>query len=398
RRLRGRRARLRALLRPLGLPRDDAGALLLQDLNDAAGAAVDDRVQQHGRNGDDQTEHRSHQRLGNTGRHHGRVTRAEQRDRLEGLDHARHRAEQTEQRRDDGDHLDEQDAPLQPRHLLQDRLAELQLERLRIGVRVVLIHPEHAAERIVVPNRVALQLRLHLAAGDAEHDEPLDRDQDADDAEGDDHVADDLALLDVLQLVGRLDQQRQELTARDVHAEAKQVAVRRGADQRRRRVHEPTLGRLTLQLRDGAVLGHPQIAAVGDEIEGADADDVLVDFPPVRGDDALVLEPLDLAELRRLTRELVPEPLDLADRRQTAARAGLLDELRQKLVAVGKLDARERALEQRARVAGNLLQHAEQLAQRPQTLVELRLDVPDQQLVVLEGRLELLTARLFLGL
>src|SRR5690606_21264277 len=302
---------------------------------------------------------------------------------------------QTEQRRDDRDDLDEQDAPLQPRRLLEDRLAELQLERLRIRVRVLLIDLQHAAERVVVADRLALQLRLHLAAGDAERDQPLDCDQDTDDAERDDHVTDDLSLLDVLHQVRRLDQQRQQLPARDVDAETNEVAIRCGPDQRRGRAHEAALRRLTLQLGDGVAVGQPQIAAVGNHVEPADTNDVLVDLPAVRRDDPVIRDPLDLAELRRFPGELIPPLLDLPDRRQAAARAGLLDEIGQEPFPVRKLDGGQRPLEQRAGVAGHLLQDAEQLAQITQALLKLRLDVPNQQLVLLERCLELLAARLF---
>src|SRR5690606_32418858 len=61
---------------------------------------------------------------------------------------------------------------------------------------------------------------------------------------------------------------------------------------------------------------------------------------------------------------------------------------------VGKLDVRQRVREERARVAGNLLQHAEELAQRTETLVELSLHLDDQELVLLEASLELFAAPL----
>src|SRR5690606_32844945 len=74
------------------------------------------------------------------------------------------------------------------------------------------------------------------------------------------------------------------------------------------------------------------------------------------------------------------------------------DEIRQERVAIRELDGRQRAREQRAGVARHLRQHAEQLAERAEALVELLLHVADQQLVLLEGRLELLAARLLGGL
>ena len=49
------------------------------------------------------------------------IAGAEQRDRLERLNHADDRAEQTEQRRHDRDHLDEQDAALQPPRQAESR-------------------------------------------------------------------------------------------------------------------------------------------------------------------------------------------------------------------------------------------------------------------------------------
>src|SRR5690606_10437256 len=105
-----------------------------------------------------------------------------------------------------------------------------------------------------------------------------------------------------------------------------------------------------------------------------------------------------LAELGRFARELEPQPLDLVDRRQAAARSRLRRELRQELAPIGVLDVGQRALEQRPRVARNLLQHAEELPERAEALVELPLHVRDQELVLLELRFELLAAVLFGGL
>src|SRR5690606_6281836 len=205
----------------------------------------------------------------------------------------------------------------QLRFLSRGRLAKLELERLRVRARVVLIDPQGAAERVVLAGRIALQLRLDLAARDAERDQPLERDQDADDAERDDHVADDLALLDVLAERRRLDQQREQLAASDVDAGPNERPVRGSVDERGRRIDETALRRLALQLGDRSVLRHAQITAVGDEVERAHPHDVLVDLAAVRRDDTEIRQPLDLAELGRLARELEPEPLALVDRRQT---------------------------------------------------------------------------------
>src|SRR5690606_35683605 len=73
-------------------------------------------------------------------------------------------------------------------------------------------------------------------------------------------------------------------------------------------------------------------------------------------------------------------------------------ELGQELAAVGELDVGQRILEQRARIAGDLLQDAEELPERAEALVELPLHLGDQQLVLLESGLELLAAVLLGGL
>src|SRR5690606_39515334 len=72
-------------------------------------------------------------------------------------------------------------------------------------------------------------------------------------------------------------------------------------------------------------------------------------------------------------------------------------ELGQELAAVGELDVGQRILEQRARIAGDLLQDAEELPERAEALVELPLHLGDQQLVLLESGLELLAAVLLGG-
>src|SRR5690606_36556535 len=329
-----------------------------------------------------------HQRNRDTGRHDRRIAGAVQRDRLEGLDHADDGAEQTEQRRDDRDHLDEQDAALQRRLLAQDRLAELELERLRVRGLVLLVDHQHAAERVVLARGLAFQLGLHLASGDAEHDQPLEREQHAEDAERDDDVADRTALVDALAQVRRLDQEAEQLAAGHVDAEPHQRITGLRLEQRGRAVDEARLRGLALQLRHAVRLGVvSEVPAVRDEVERADTDDVLEDFLAVGRDDPEVVQPLHLAELGRLALELEPELLDLGDRRQRRRRAHLRRELAQEVDALRELDVRQRRLELAARVTGNLLNDAEQLAQAAEALLELLANVGDEQLVLLEARL-----------
>ena len=66
-------------------------------------------MQQRCRYSDTQTQHRRHQRDGNTTRHNLRITCAEERDGLERLNHPDHSAKQTHERSDHGNHLDNVD-------------------------------------------------------------------------------------------------------------------------------------------------------------------------------------------------------------------------------------------------------------------------------------------------
>src|SRR5690625_1343339 len=89
---------------------DDAGRLLFQYLDQRTGAALQKTVEDGQRNGHDQTLYRGDQRHGNTAGHHARVARAEQRDLLEGKDHANHCTQKTQQRRHHINDLDQRQA------------------------------------------------------------------------------------------------------------------------------------------------------------------------------------------------------------------------------------------------------------------------------------------------
>ncbi len=91
-------------LRVLG---NEPGALRLENIDDLAALATDDRVQQDHRDGNHEAHYRRHQSLRNTTGHHLRVACAVQRNDLEGLDHAGNRTKQPHERRDNRYDFDE---------------------------------------------------------------------------------------------------------------------------------------------------------------------------------------------------------------------------------------------------------------------------------------------------
>ena len=90
-----------------------------------------------------------------------------------------------------------------------------------------------------------------------------------------------------------------------------------------------------------------------------------------------------------------PQPFDFLNGCELAAGTHLRSQVGQKLGTLRVLNVGQGRLEQPPGVARNLLEHAEQLAQRTQTHVELFGHVRDQQLVFLECRLQLRAAGFF---
>ena len=76
---------------------DDAGGLLLDDVDHASAQVAQDRVEEHEGNRGDQTEHGRHQRFGDTTGHQLRIAGTEQGDGLKGSDHTGDRTQQPHQ-------------------------------------------------------------------------------------------------------------------------------------------------------------------------------------------------------------------------------------------------------------------------------------------------------------
>src|SRR5690606_6978447 len=123
--------------------------------------------------------------------------------------------------------------------------------------------------------------------------------------------------------------------------------------------------------------------------ERPDANDLQLRLRAVRGDDRRE-HSCHEARLGHLALHLEPEPLELVDRRQLAARC----ERGRKLLALRILSADHRVLHDRRYVVRRLADDAEKLAERARLRVELLLKLRELPLVLVEGRAELLAARL----
>ena len=116
-------------------------------------------VKKQDRNRGHKAELRRDERLGDAARQKAGLGRAVLAHHREGLDHAAHGPEQTEKRRNAGEHRKRRDAALEPGTLGDDRRIELRLEEF---VRALLRGREHAAERIVLARILhVLELSAH---------------------------------------------------------------------------------------------------------------------------------------------------------------------------------------------------------------------------------------------
>ena len=97
--------------------RNNTCRLLVQHMNDALRTTVNDGVEQNSRDRDQQTQYGSHQRRRDTAGHRLGITSTKNGDCLEGNDHTGHRTEQTHQRRDRRDDLQQGQGVLDGRSL-----------------------------------------------------------------------------------------------------------------------------------------------------------------------------------------------------------------------------------------------------------------------------------------
>src|SRR5210317_470837 len=171
--------------------RNQASTLRLQDVHDLATLAAYNRMQQYHRDGHNKTEYRGHECLRDTAGHHLRIACTVQGNNLEGLDHTRNRSKQTHQRSDCRYHLDEQKSLREIRHLLERRFTELQFDRFGVSPTVTFVGSQYATKRIISACGFALELCLDLAVGRGQCQPAHDRDQQANDTEGNDAVTDD---------------------------------------------------------------------------------------------------------------------------------------------------------------------------------------------------------------
>ena len=105
-------------------------------------------------------------------------------------------------------------------------------------------------------------------------------------------------------------------------------------------------------------------------------------------------EPRHATGLGHLLLQQEPQLLHLVDGRELRRLAHLGRELAQPIAPVRHLCADQRVLELGARVAGHLLQDAEQFPQTAETLVVLLLHLADADLVLLERRFQAFAAAL----
>ena len=174
-------------------------------------------MQQHQRNRHDQAQHGSHQGLRDAVGHQLRIARAEQRQRLKGLNHAGHGTQQAQQRADGREDFQRRQAALDCRCFLEHGFIHAQLQGFHIDIRVLVVDRQNPAQRVVlVGSGRVLLLAAHLRAQSRECDETEDGDQQADQCQTDDDVTHGAALVDTLARAGRLHEYLQQLAARGV--------------------------------------------------------------------------------------------------------------------------------------------------------------------------------------
>ena len=262
-----------------------------------------------------------------------------------------------------------QRVPIEARRLAHDDLVELALEILGGDAAVRLVDLQHAAHGVVALRLRRTQLTLNLEVRENQTDETDEADQQRQGAQAEDDVADDATVLESLTPVRRLDEDAENRAARRVDGESNEARLRRLEVLDRREV---AIRGLPRQLGELAAVGQKaQVGPVGDHVERADADDVLLRAGAITsGDGGLVAD--DLRRLGHLLLQRVPKVLELGDRRQRVARGQGFDPLR----PVGDLRADDRTLQLGCRVTCDLTNDAEQLAHgaqaRAKGLVELR--------------------------
>src|SRR5262245_19990185 len=183
--------------------RQHAGALLVEDLDDAARQRVEQRVGEQERDSDAQTEQRGDHGHAESVGHELRIARTRLRDALEGQDHADDRADQSEQRTCGDAQAQESLEPLELGNLAQHGLRDPQLGDVGVLLDLALVALEgeqHAPERVVRGRAIeVLQLTADPQANDHEVNQLEHERQEPKDPDGDDDVADRLAGIDALE-------------------------------------------------------------------------------------------------------------------------------------------------------------------------------------------------------
>src|SRR5690606_18007343 len=148
---------------------NDACRLLVQNMNDALGTAVNKGMHQYDRNSDNQTQYGGNQRLRNTARHCFGVTRTKHGDGLEGGDHTDHGTQQPHQRCNSSDNFEYGQTTFDGGALFQHRFFEFQLQSFVVDFWVVLGHFQHATQWVVGVGLARLQLSIHFGADTREN-------------------------------------------------------------------------------------------------------------------------------------------------------------------------------------------------------------------------------------
>src|SRR5690606_32018322 len=373
--------------------------------------------------------------LADTVGHELRIAGARRDDRVERDDHADDGADPPEQRT--GGHRQPQESleALELRQLAQHRFRTPELGELgALGLPRMPVPAaecqQQAAERVVVPRaRQVLELRGHRDPRPDQVRVLVQRDQDADDADGDDQVTDGFAERDALEPARPLQVDTEQRAACRVDDRARVARVRRRVVQAGADVTELP-GQLAVQLRQAlhARQVAQVLAALREHGERTDADDLprhglaarqlFLVCTAARGflgelrhllGEAFASGVLGLLELddRRgvahdlatglhLAQELEPDPLELPDGGQGAGGGDAHHELGALLLALGRgeLGAGQRAPEDPRGVAGDLAGDTEQLTEVALVLPQQRADLLDALLVRFPLAVELLAVRL----
>ena len=169
-------------------------------------------MQQHRRDGHQQTQYCGHQGAGDTASHGLGITGTEDGNRLEGNDHTGHRTEQTHQRRHRSNDLEQGQTRLQFGSFLEYTLRHFQLQGLGIHIGAGFVDRQYPPQRIVLVGLVRLELAGYLGADQGQDQHPVNGQQEGKRPHGSNGIADVTALVPALFEGRAVNNGRQERT------------------------------------------------------------------------------------------------------------------------------------------------------------------------------------------